>query len=194
MRYPFLKSIRAHLLFLVLISIIPALGIILYSGIKQRDHAIEEAMDQARAALHGLAMEHERTVETSRQLLMTVSKLQEVRDQDAAACDTLLRELLKENPIYTNLLIANDRGMLIASALPAPRHSIADRKYFLDTARARDFSVGEYMIGSVSGRPVIHFAYPILGKGGRFIGIVAAAVNVVRYGEMFVAANPPRIP
>jgi PAS domain S-box-containing protein len=189
--YLFLKSIRAHLLFLVLISIIPALGIILYSGLTQRNHSIRDAEGQALAALHGLVAEQERTVESSRQLLKTLSKLEEVRNQDAVASELLLKELLKENPIYTNLLIANKDGMLISSALPSTRHSIADRKYFRDTARTRDFSAGEYIIGSVSKRPVIHFAYPIFDKDGRLTGIVAAAVNVVRYGEMFAAANPP---
>jgi PAS domain S-box-containing protein len=189
--YLFLKSIRAHLLFLVLISIIPALGIILYSGLKQRNHAVTEAEDQALAALHNLVAEQERTVESSRQLLKTLSKLEEVRNQEAAASEKLLKELLKENPIYTNLLIADEHGMLITSALPSTRHSIADRKYFRDTVRTKDFSVGEYIIGAVSQRPVIHFAYPIFGKNGRLKGIVAAAVNVVRYGEMFVAAKPP---
>jgi len=190
--YPFLKSIRAHLLFLVLISIIPALGTILYSGLKQREDAIHDAWEQSTTVLNNLAAEHESTVAGSRQLLMTLSKLDEVRNLDAPACEKLLKELLKENPLYTNILITDDRGMLVSSALPAVRHSIEDRKYFRDTVRTRGFSVGEYLIGAVSRRPVIHFAYPIINKDGRFLGIVAAAVDVTRYGEVFAAAHPPK--
>ena len=192
MPYHFLKSVRTHLLFLVLIAIIPALGIILYSGLERRQDAIRDASDQALTILRGLASEHEQAVASSRQLLMTLSKLEEVRNRNAADCDRLLRELLRENPIYTNLLISDDRGMLISSALATTRHSIADRKYFRDTVKTGGFSVGEYIIGAVSRRPVIHFAYPITGKDGKLSGIVAAAVDVARYGEMFMAAHPPR--
>ena len=40
MTFSFFRTIRTHLLLLVLISVLPALGIMIYSGLKQSSHAI----------------------------------------------------------------------------------------------------------------------------------------------------------
>ena len=75
---------------LVLIFVIPALGIILYSGFEHRQDAIKDEKEDALAALQGIASQHELTVEGARQLLMTLSMLPEVQKQKVAACNKLL--------------------------------------------------------------------------------------------------------
>ena len=41
MTFSFFRTIRTHLLLLVLISVLPALGIMIYSSIQQRSHALQ---------------------------------------------------------------------------------------------------------------------------------------------------------
>ena len=190
--YLFPRSVRAHLVILVLIAIIPALGIILYSGFEHRRDAARDAETNVTAVLNSLAAEHERIVESTRQLLVTLSKLREVRSLDLPACNSLLAELLSQNPVYTNLLIADPRGIVVASGLPSAFHSVKHRKYFQDTITTKAFSVGEYSIGALTGKPNIHFAFPITDKDNRLKGIVVAAVNAARYGDMFLRAKLPQ--
>ena len=185
------RSIRIHLLILVLIAIIPALGIILYSGFEHRKDAVREAEMSVTAVMNSVAAEHERAVESTRQLLVTLSKLPEVRNLNVAACDKLFIELLAHNPIYANLLIATPHGIVVASGLPSTPHSVKHRKYFQDTVNSKDFSVGEYSIGALSGKPVLHFACPILDRDHKLKGIVVAAINVSRYADLFLSAKLP---
>ena len=177
---------------LVLISIIPALGIILYTGLSTRKDAIREAEHNALVVLHGLAVEHERVEEGSRQLLATLAQLPGVKNLERTSCDKLLGRLLLQNRIYANLLISDAQGMVVSSGLPFTPYSIGHRKYFKEALNTKDFSAGEYTVGGISGRPTLHFAYPIVDEKNSFRGTVVAAIDLARYGEIFLRAKMPR--
>jgi cell shape-determining protein MreC len=69
LRIPFFRSIRTHLLLLVLLSVLPALGIVIYTGISRLHSDVEAAHNDALRVLQSLANEHQRTVESTRQFL-----------------------------------------------------------------------------------------------------------------------------
>ena len=123
---------------------------------------------------------------------MTLSKLPEVRLKNVPACNRLLAELLKQNRAYMNILIADARGRIYASAMPfSPGEVVKDRKYFLDAAKSGDFSAGEYVIGMTTKRPMLHYAHPVLDTRGTFEGVVIAAADLSRYGALFQASHLP---
>ncbi|MBI4633379.1 MAG: PAS domain S-box protein [Deltaproteobacteria bacterium] len=191
MKYSFFRSIRTQLLILVLLSVLPALGIVIYSGFDRQRRDIENAKGDALRVLQSFASDHERTVESTRQLLMTLAQLPDVQNQNAPACSRLFASLLKENPFFANISAATSEGMVFANALPFTPHRVKERKYFQDILRTRDFSVGEYVIEATLKMPVIHLAYPIRDAGGRFRGAVAVAFGLDRYGQMFTRTKLP---
>jgi PAS domain S-box-containing protein len=178
-------SIRTQLLLLVLISVLPALGIVLYSGLTIQNKDIQRAENDAMRVVHTLAYDHERIVESTRQLLIALARFPDVQNQDAKACNRLFAELLKENPIYANIFSATAEGMVFSNARPFKPHSIKERKYYQDVLRTMDFSVGEYVIGVTMKQPVLHFAYPVRSAGGGFKGIIVVAFDLNRYGHLF---------
>jgi two-component system, cell cycle sensor histidine kinase and response regulator CckA len=189
--YRFYKSIRAHLLQLVLISILPALGIILYSGFDRQRDAIKDAELNMLAVANNVAAQHGQLVESARQLLTALAKLPDVRNLNREPLNRLFRDLCAENPVYGNLLVTDSRGNIVSSGLPFEPHTVNERKYFRDAVKTRDFSVGEYSLGKITGLPRIHFAYPVLDKEDRLKGIVVAAVNLNRYGANFLEGKLP---
>ncbi len=191
MRIPIFKSIRTHLLLLVLLSVLPALGIVIYMGMNWLHSDVKAAHNDALRVLQSLANDHERTMENTRQLLTTLAKLPDVRNQDAAACNRLFRTILKENPMYTTILAVNAQGMVFANALPFTPYSVRQRKHFQDSLRTKDFSVGEYMIGIASGLQLFPFAYPVLDSRGRVQAVVIAGIALDRYGQMFTKTKLP---
>jgi len=188
----FLKSIRAQLLIVVLVSIIPALGIILYSGFESRKEAVKEAEQSAMAVLHGLAAENERVEEGTRQLLMTLAQLRDVQNLDSAAGNRLLGKLLIQNFIYANLFVADARGKVVASALPSISYNVQHLRYFQDALNTKDFSVDEYAMGPSSTQPVLHLSYPILDSRNRFKGVVVAAIDLTVFGNLYFKARLPQ--
>ena len=188
----FLKSIRAQLLIVVLVSIIPALGIILYSGFESRREAVKEAEQSAMAVLHGLAAENERVEEGTRQLLMTLAQVPDIQNFDSAGGSRLLEKLLIQNLIYANLFVADARGRVVSSALPSISYNVRHLRYFQDALNTKDFSVDEYAMGPSSTQPVLHLSYPILDSRGRFKGIVAAAIDLTVFGNLYFKARLPQ--
>ena len=80
MKFPFLRNIRTHLLLLVLICILPALGIIIYSGLSRNYREIERAKSDALQVVKNFSYDHERAVESTRQFLMTLAKVPDIQN------------------------------------------------------------------------------------------------------------------
>ncbi|MEI6315600.1 MAG: cache domain-containing protein, partial [Syntrophus sp. (in: bacteria)] len=175
----------------MLISVLPALGAILYSGLTIQQKDIAKAESDVLRVVNSLDDDHGRIVDSTRQFLATLSRLPDVQKQDAKACNRLFGELLKENPLYANIFSATAAGMVFSNARPFTPHSIRDRKYYQDVLRTMDFSVGEYVIGVTLKQPVLHFAYPIRDVRGGLKGIVVVALDLKRYGRIFPMEGLP---
>ena len=184
-------SIRVHLFILVIVAILPALAIIVFTGMERRQTAIEDAKCSIRQLTQGVALQQEQLTNSTRQLLMTLARVPAVRERNVGSCNRFLKDLLKQNPSYASLSIADSDGKVFASAPNVPPFSIAKRKYFRDILTRKDFSVGEYVLSRSSGRPVLHFAYPVLDGDNRLIGVVAAAFDVSYYNQSFATAKLP---
>jgi len=193
-KFPFLRTIRTHLLLLVLICILPALGIIIYSGLNRSYREIERAKSDALQVVKNFSFDHERAVESARQFLMTLAKVPDIQNLNVTQSNKLLGELLTQNPLYSTLFVVNAQGFVHASGRPLPPApvSVMQRKYFQDMVRLKDFSVGEYAICPAVKRPVLHFAYPIFDTGGQFKGMVALSLDLTRYAKMFPMDQLPQ--
>lgn len=72
-------SLRTRLLLLVLLAILPALGLILYTGLEQQRLAAAEVRREALRLTQLAASKHEELIGDARQLLLTLARLPEVR-------------------------------------------------------------------------------------------------------------------
>lgn len=180
--------IRTHLLLLVSFSILPALGILLYTGLILRNHEIHVAQENALQMVKVVASKQEGTTENIQQLLSYLARLPEVIKRDASACNQLLNDLIKTHPSYAAILVATKEGKVFASAPPSSfkPFSITDRKYFQEVMKTRRFAIGETIVEKFYGKPSLHFAYPVFDpQRGDILGIVAAAFNAQYYGQVF---------
>src|SRR4029434_7015141 len=119
---------------LVLLVFMPALGLMFYTAVEQRQHAIQEVKNQALRMAQIASSDQERRIDGTRHLLMalahvpdvrdgsaaeragaltrlmSLAHVPDVRDGDAAECDGFVAALLKDNPLYTNFWVADLRG------------------------------------------------------------------------------------
>ena len=184
------QSIRVQLAALVAACILPALAIILFTGMESINHARGDAEENALRLVRGIASHQEGAVENARQLLMTLSNVH-TAEHHGGGCSPFLRELLKINPMYANLNIAGADGMVYASAIPSAPFSVAERAYFRNAVKTGDFTVGDYMVSSTAKRMVLHCAYPVM-SGGRVRSVLVAAIDVTYYVQLFLQARLPK--
>lgn len=181
-----IKSIKSQLLILILVAVLPAIGIIVYSNYERQHHDIDTARDNALIMVQGLGHDHENDMEATSKFLMTLARLPALQNRDAAACNKLFRELIQDNNRFATILAADRDGKMYANSLPFGNVSIKQRKYFQDAVQTKNLSAGEYTIGQVSGRAVLPFAYPVMDAGGRVTGVVAVTFDLEKYGRRFM--------
>ena len=175
------------LFILVLISVLPALGIILYYGLEARNAAFEQASAEAARLAHGVAMIQQRTTEATRQVLLTLSIMPEVRNLNSDATSRLLRQVMEGNPFYTNMALTDARGQVVAAARDFQNPDLSDRKHFREAFRHRRFAAGEFIRSRSNSVPAFAFACPVMGQGGDIVGVLTAALDLDRFNEFFSA-------
>jgi len=186
-------SIRTYLFLMVILSVAPALAIILYTGLELKKKAIADVHASCTTLINTVADDMADTVNETRQLLVMLASLPEVRERRREACRTLFAGILSNNPRYSNLHAFLPNGDQFASAITsAEKVNVSDRKYFRDALRTREFSAGEYIVGRTLKKPMINFAYPVYDENGNLIVMLQAAISLTKFDTLFGKANLPK--
>jgi len=184
--------IRRHLLFLVFLAVLPALGIILYTGLETRRNTLAETRRDLTRLLEQLASVQENLADQSRYLFETLEDLPEIRNLDAKACNSLFDSILRRMPYYANVLAMDPKGNVIASGVPFKATNAADRKYFREAVAMRDFSAGEYTISRTTGKSVLHFAYPVYDEKRDLRTVIVAAFDIQHFEMAYARQGMPK--
>ena len=166
MRYLF-TTLRFRLILLVFLAVLPALAVILYSGLEQRRLAAEAAQKEVLDIVHHASLYQERVIEGVKHMLSTLAELPAVRQQNGPVASAIFARVLAKQKIYGNISAVDRQGRVFASARPQPGPAASDagRSHFEGALKTRDFAIGEFGIGRTSGKPTLHFAYPVLDQG-----------------------------
>ncbi len=192
MKRPSLSSLRARLLLLVLLALIPARSLGIYTAWEMREAARAEALRDAMRLARIASTAGERLVEETHQILIILARLPEVRRQNASACNTLFADLLKPYPYYSNLGVAKPNGEVFCSAVTYDGvANIGDRTYFQRAVERRDFATGEYQIGRITGKAVINFGYPVLDGVGQVAAIVFSGLDLSWLNRLLAESRLP---
>jgi signal transduction histidine kinase/HAMP domain-containing protein len=174
------SSLRARLLLLLCLALLPAYGFILFSALESRQQAADHARENARWLIRLLGQEQRDLVESARQLLLSLAQLPIVRRPEwSALCSRTFADVRAKNINYANLGVIDADGTLRCSALPlAGRVDLSDRDYFREAMRTQSFAIGDYQIGRVSGNGSTNIAYPVLDTAGHPLAVVFIALDV----------------
>jgi diguanylate cyclase (GGDEF)-like protein/PAS domain S-box-containing protein len=189
---PVFSGLRARLLWLVLLAVLPAIALVLYTGHQSGKLAARQTVDEAQLLVRLAAADYERLVANTRQLLGTLAQLPEVRGRDAAACNTLFARLKSGYAQYVNLGVIGLDGMVFCSAVPSARRvSVSDRAYFQRALKTRGFAVGDFQIGRITHQAVVVFAHPDYDPAGKLRTMVFAALDLTWLNQIAAKAQLP---
>jgi len=185
-------SLRVRLILLVLLAIVPAFVMMVYSAAEQRQRDGAQAQETALRLARLASSKQEELIEDARHLLIALAQISAVRGRDPVTCSALLANLLKGYTRYANLGAADSAGDIFCSAVPltAPVNA-ADRAWFQRAVQTRDFAVGEYQIGRITGRAVLVFGYPVLDEAGTVQAVVFAPLDLVWLNQLGAEAQLP---
>lgn len=174
-------GIRSLLLVLVVIAILPGLVMLVVSHTKTSQEAVQRGRQEIKAVAMLAAATQEQLIEGVRQILVTVAAGPSVRGTDLRnLCPEFLRYISAATPGYGNIGVANLQGDIQCLANPGQQSiNVADRAYFRNTVRDQKFSLGEYLVGRVSGKRQLGFGMPVYDHGNAFVGVAFSTVDLV---------------
>src|SRR3990170_553099 len=103
-------TLRARLLLVVLLALLPALGLALFAFFDARGRERSDARHSALQVARLAAANEAHLIEGARQLLVALAQLEAVRDRDRTECSALLAQLLPKYPDYANLGVTAPDG------------------------------------------------------------------------------------
>jgi PAS domain S-box-containing protein len=173
------SSLRVRLILLVFLATAPVLGLMVYDGIQRRGVERVWVLENARQLAQGYCNLLERIALDARQTVFFLSQLPESDRLEPDFYCRLFSKLLERNEIYTGLSIFKPNGVVIASVPPFTKPtSFGDRPYFQRLLQSRDFVIGEYQVGRISGKPNIVLACPDLDATGQIRTVLTAGVDL----------------
>ena len=190
----FYGSIRKKLIVLVLLATTPALFVLFGQGLVKRQHAIKEAQQDTALFLKGFVEIQKRITNSTQTLLQTVASMPDIREENVARSQGILATLLKTNPIYSNILLVNIKGNVVAAGkrYDKIKHvNFADRKEFQEAIAAKGFTPGEFTEGTYTQQPIFRFATAVLEENGNPQGVLITGIDLTHYSGLFEHASYP---
>jgi len=179
------SGLRVRLLLLVLLAVIPALGLTLYTNLEERQLRKALVQEHALRLSRIVSSDHERLIEDARKLLAALARLPGVREGKRVACGTLFADLLTRHSSYANLGVIGADGNVLCSGLPMTGQVyVGDRAYFRRARETRDFAIGDYQIGRITGKATVNFGHPILDNRGPLQVVLFAALDLAWLNEL----------
>ena len=187
-----LHSIRSNLLVIMLLAIMPALAIILYSGLEERRRSIEDARQNTLLLTHAMAESQQEFSRSVRQMLATLALLPQVQRLDREQCREILGAMLEQHPNYLNIALTDRHGIVQVAGRSLRITDLADRKHVRGAMEREAFSVGEYIMSRTgSGTPAFAFAYPVYGPDKQLRGVLTAAIRLADFASFYDVSNLP---
>ncbi|CAA9541796.1 MAG: hypothetical protein AVDCRST_MAG88-73 [uncultured Thermomicrobiales bacterium] len=180
------RSIGTDLAALTVVTLLPllALGAYLsYRNVQDERAAIQAtALRQARET----AQRADELILDTHFLLTGLARTPTLREGDATQSRALLQEVKRSFPYYDDLFVVNAAGVVSASAAgPSGEDAdVAGQSYFQHGIRDNGAVISDVLFSRTTGRPVVVIGEPIrAGDGGQAIGILAAALDLIRLQE-----------
>lgn len=189
---PIFSGLRARLQLFLLLAMLPSLALVLYTTFHSWKLTEAYTRDETTRLVRFVASDYQRLVEGTRHLLGALASVSEVRERRGASCSALFARFKTGYPHYANLGAIGPDGYTFCSAVPlTERTKAGDRSYFRRAVETRDFAIGDYQIGRITGMPVVVLAYPSFDNAGRLRTVVFAALDLTWLNQLAVRARLP---
>jgi len=129
-----------------------------------------------------IASGHQKSMTTTaRTTLAHHSEMLKGRSISPESCDIFKATIQESQGFYALLAIGNMEGEAVCTSdetINIPLPTMKDRLYYEKVKDAQGLVIGEYAISKTTGKPVLHYAYPIFDQKGKKTGFVVAAVDL----------------
>src|SRR2546428_405375 len=172
-------GLRARLLLLILVSVIPALVLALYTNLEQRRFGMFRVEKDAIRVVQLAAANQLGLIEATRQHLGALARLPPTRGTNLAVFDAFFANMPKIYTDYNDFGLIETNGNLVASAFGRTGlTNLAAHAHFQRVLYTKDFTIGSYQAGDGTRKPSLLFGHPVFDESGRLARILYAAMDL----------------
>lgn len=172
-------DLRRRILLVVALAILPAILILALSWREQQALLRRSTTDNLQRIVRLASTTHDYLLTSIRQEMKMMASLEEVRSGGQEQVTKLLTEWVRSEEYCVNMGLFNPDGTVYASVIPPPPGvNLSDRAYFQKALRDRTFSMGQYVVGRITGRHTLNFGYPVYAQDGQVRGVLYYALGI----------------
>ena len=165
---------------LMMLAFLPLVVLEITTAGEQEHRAAENARAEALRLSRLCAINQQELMDSVRQLLAVMARLDGVLQPGNRECQVLFEKLLRENPLFAVIGVADIHGDVYCSAPGGTEKlNVQDRAYFQRAVQTRGFTVGDYVISRRAGEATIHMAYPVINDQGQVTGVVYVGLHLL---------------
>jgi signal transduction histidine kinase len=185
------SSLRSRLLLLSLITVVPAVALILLTQSSERDRARARTLESNLRLTRQVATQQAAVFDEAHDLLVTIARFSFVRAADPDVCNERLPEIFSDHAGYLWMTVVTADGLPFCSSSPAGHLPLRDRAWFQRVVQTRATAVGDYQVGRASGVPAVVVAQPLFNASGGVERIINAAIDLARLRHIVAASELP---
>lgn len=180
--------IKILLTSVIIVSIIIGILIINELSMTYKKKITEQTMHLAKLG----ALKHREIIEETQRLLFFIDKNHPLLSYQPEDCNQLMRELLASFPRYTNFAVVGADGKIYCSALETPINlNTAYLPYIQQVLQNRQFTVGQYQMGTLTNKPVMPLAIPLYNADEEIEAVFVAFLDLSWLSELNVETTTP---
>jgi GGDEF domain-containing protein len=178
-------SIRARLIILALIAIVPFVLERIHNEKYDRAQRVEAAYQQALGLARQAAAAQNEAIVSTRAFLTVLTGTGAVASPSSPTCAVLLKSLAEPERSIRILSVANRDGRIVCSSYPeAIGLDISQRPHFINPVKSGKFSVGDYFMGTRDKSPFIVASIPQRNSDGSLESVLLATLDLKWIGQI----------
>ena len=161
--------------FVVLASALPAIGIVAAGGVQRKADALHMAETRALAQLAVVVQVQDAVAASIHTLLDTLADIK-LAQAATGELTHFFDRLDAVYPTYADIFVVDENGWIVAAKNVAPGQKtvqVTDRRYFTQGMRGEHFSAGEVVQSRLSGNDLFHFSRLTQDAAGKPLLLVA---------------------
>jgi hypothetical protein len=172
------RNLQIRLLILVFLAFVPALGIFWFANRELRSLQLEAKEQELVQRTQEVATRYRHLIDQGETLLATLAEFPEIESVRFPSCTEQLARVQQHTENFTTIYVIGMDGYMACGSLTSENALyLGDRAYFVRATSRNLFSVGEFTLGRITGKPVVGMAYP-LGDGERTGAVLGASINL----------------
>ncbi len=184
-------SNQTRLFILVFLAFLPAVALFIHADRSLNEAAIESHEDEMMRLASRAGRDYRQILQDTESLLGALSEMTDFREPRSAQCNQALAAIMGYMHHYTAIQLIEPDGFVTCGSLAIDESLfVGDRYYHRAAMASGEFTVGEFVVGRLTSKPIVGLAHPVR-VDDETRGVLAAYLDLDELANRVYSADVP---